>query len=239
MKIKRIMTFLLVIMALLAFTGCTQQPATSTGATTPAVSLTMSTTVDVISQATLSRYRENEIREYQGARLDPAVGPRDNSISGVQTVDLASYRLTIDGLVDQPVELLYDDVLAKTAVERRITLYCVEGWEATVLWRGVRLSELIALAGARQDANTVIFHCVDEYTTSLPLQTIVEKDLILAWDANGLPLPPEMGFPFIVVAEDKLGYKWARWVVRIELSADASYKGFWESRGFDNEADLD
>jgi DMSO/TMAO reductase YedYZ molybdopterin-dependent catalytic subunit len=224
---------------LLALAGCAQQAATSSGATTPAVTLTMSTTVDVVSQATLSRYRENEVREYQGVRLDPAIGPRDNSISGVQTVDLSSYRLTIDGLVDQPTVLLYDEVLARTAVERRITLYCVEGWEATVLWRGVQLSDLISLVGVKQEANTVIFHCVDDYTTSLPLQTIIEKELILAYDANGLPLPPEMGFPFIVVAEDKLGYKWARWVVRIELSADESYKGFWESRGFDNEADLD
>jgi DMSO/TMAO reductase YedYZ molybdopterin-dependent catalytic subunit len=236
---KRITVVSLAVTILLALAGCAQQAATSSGATTPAVTLTMSTTVDVVSQATLSRYRENEVREYQGVRLDPAIGPRDNSISGVQTVDLSSYRLTIDGLVDQPAVLLYDEVLARTAVERRITLYCVEGWEATVLWRGVQLSDLISLAGVKQEANTVIFHCVDEYTTSLPLQTIIEKELILAYDANGLPLPPEMGFPFIVVAEDKLGYKWARWVVRIELSADESYKGFWESRGFDNAADLD
>jgi DMSO/TMAO reductase YedYZ molybdopterin-dependent catalytic subunit len=236
---KRITVVSLAVTILLALAGCAQQAATSSGATTPAVTLTMSTTVDVVSQATLSRYRENEVREYQGVRLDPAIGPRDNSISGVQTVDLSSYRLTIDGLVDQPTVLLYDEVLARTAVERRITLYCVEGWEATVLWRGVQLSDLISLVGVKQEANTVIFHCVDDYTTSLPLQTIIEKELILAYDANGLPLPPEMGFPFIVVAEDKLGYKWARWVVRIELSADESYKGFWESRGFDNEADLD
>ncbi|MDD3214451.1 MAG: molybdopterin-dependent oxidoreductase, partial [Eubacteriales bacterium] len=64
------------------------------------------------------------------------------------------------------------------------------------------------------------------------------KELILAYDANGLDLPDEMGYPFIVVAEDKLGYKWARWVTRITLSDDADYAGFWESRGFTNEASI-
>ncbi|MDW7659323.1 MAG: hypothetical protein SCM11_19320, partial [Bacillota bacterium] len=97
MKIKLEIAFSLTVLVLSAFAGCAQQPVTSAGNTTTGVTLTTSPTVDVVSQATLSRYRENEIREYQGARLDPAVGPRDNSISGVQTVDLASYRLTIDG----------------------------------------------------------------------------------------------------------------------------------------------
>jgi DMSO/TMAO reductase YedYZ molybdopterin-dependent catalytic subunit len=195
--------------------------------------------VDVVSSATLARYRENEIRDYQGVRLDPAIGPADNSISGVQHVDLRNYRLTVDGLVGKPLDLSYDDVLNLTPVERLITLYCVTGWQATMLWRGVQLSELLDLASVDSEANTVIFHCADNYTTSMPLATIIDNKLIMAYQANGLPIPDEMGFPFIIVAEDKLGYKWARWVIRIELSADADYKGYWESRGFDNEADID
>lgn len=85
----------------------------------------------------------------------------------------------------------------------------------------------------------MIFHSVDGYTTSLPLSTIIDNKLIMASHSNGLPLPDEMGFPFIIVAEDKQGYKWARWVNQIELTADSNYKGYWESRGFDNQADLD
>ena len=73
----------------------------------------------------------------------------------------------------------------------------------------------------------------------MPLDTIIKKKLILAYEANGLILPAEMGYPFIVVAEDKLGYKWARWVTRIELSSDAKYQGYWEQRGFSNKADLE
>ena len=193
---------------------------------------------DTVSAATRSRYRENEIDQYQGARLDPAIGPRDNSIKGIQQVDIASYALSIGGLVNQPVELSYNQVRALDAHERLITLYCVEGWEATILWKGVLLDELIAMAGVKPEAVTVIFGSVDGYTTSLPLQTIKDKALILAYAANGLDLPPAMGYPFIVVAEDKLGYKWARWVNSIILSDDADYKGYWEQAGYPNEAEL-
>jgi len=195
--------------------------------------------LDTISQATLGRYRTGEVRDYQGLRLDPAIGPRDNSIQGVQTVDIKTYKLRIDGLVKAPIDLAYDTVLEMTPDQRRITLYCVEGWEASILWQGVRIRELIDLAGgATESAKTVIFHGVDGYTTSLSLYMIENWDIILAYKANDLPLPPEMGFPFIVVAERKYGYKWARWVTRIELSDDESYKGYWESRGWDNNASI-
>ncbi len=217
----------LLLASLFLFSGCSAQSPdqlTSSG--------------DTVSEATRSRYRVNEINQYQGAHLDPAIGPRDNSIKGIQQVDTASYTLSIGGLVDHPLSLSYNEVRALDAHERLITLYCVEGWEATILWKGILLDELIAMAGAKPEAVTVIFGSVDGYTTSLPLQTIREKSLILAYGANGLDLPPAMGYPFIVVAEEKLGYKWARWVNSITLSDDANYKGFWEQAGYSNEAEV-
>ena len=193
---------------------------------------------DVVSGATRTRYRKGEITEYNGARLDPAIGPRDNSIKGVQRVNIANYRLEITGLVENPLVLKYEEVLALEPYERRITLYCVEGWDATVLWEGVRIMEIIDMAKIDAKANTLIFHSVDGYTTSIPLQTVKDRDLILAYRANGLDLPPELGYPFIVVAEDKLGYKWARWVNGIELSDNQGYMGFWELNGYSNNADV-
>jgi DMSO/TMAO reductase YedYZ molybdopterin-dependent catalytic subunit len=191
---------------------------------------------DIVSQATMDRFRVNEIKEYQGANLDPSIGPRDNSIKGVQYVDIESYSLKLSGLVNTPKEIAYSDVMQLDVYERKITLYCVEGWEATILWKGALLEDIMGLAGIKSQANTVIFHSVDGYTTSMPLDTILSNQLIMAYGANGLDLPPEMGFPFIVVAEDKLGYKWARWVSEIELSDDPSYLGYWEQRGYNNDA---
>ena len=193
---------------------------------------------DGTTEATENRYSELEIREYEGTRLDPSVGPRDNSIAGIQNVELEGYTLKIKGLVQEEQSLTYEEILAMPAAEKLITLHCVEGWEATVLWEGVPIGELINLAEADGEANTVIFHCVDGYTTSMPLADILERNMILAYSSNGIPLPPALGFPFIVVAEDKWGYKWARWVDAIILSSDTEYKGYWEERGFGNGADL-
>jgi len=190
------------------------------------------------SNSVATRFREGEIREYEGARLDPAIAARDNSIKGAQQVDLANYRLKVTGEVESPLELQYKDVLALDPYERKITLYCVEGWSSTVLWKGSRIMDIIDAAHPLPTANTVIFHAIDGYTTSLPLEMIEDRDLILAYGANGLDLPVEMGYPFIVVAEDNAGYKWARWVTEIELSDDENYQGYWESRGYPTNADL-
>ncbi len=200
---------------------------------------TVNPEVDVHTEATLSRFRSLEIQEYEGKLLDPAIGPRDNSITGVQEIDISKYQLIITGLVNNEVSLSYEDVIELTSYERLITLHCVEGWDATILWEGVLLSDLIDLSEAKSNANTVIFHAEDGYTTSLPYSVIKDRQLILAYKANGIDLPNEMGYPFIVVAENKLGYKWARWVTKIELSSDDSYKGYWEALGYDNDAEYE
>jgi len=129
-------------------------------------------------------------------------------------------------------------VLAKDKYTRLITLYCTEGWKAQILWEGVLLEDLIKMANPNLSVNTVIFHASDGYTTSLSYDEIKNSQMILAYNANGIALPPELGYPFIVVAESKYGYKWARWVTEIELSSDASYQGYWESRGYSISGDL-
>lgn len=227
---RKTLLLLSLIIGLSFLIGCA---APSSGEETTAES-----SADAVSSATLSRFREGEIKEYKGANLDPAIGPRDNSINGVQHVDISSYTLKIQGLVNTPVDMTYDDVLKLDAYERKITLYCVEGWNATILWKGALLQDIMEKAGIQSGANTVIFHSVDGYTTSLPLETIISGQLILAYGANGLTLPDEMGYPFIFVAEDKQGYKWARWISEIELSDDPSYQGYWEERGYPNSGDF-
>ena len=194
--------------------------------------------IDIMSKPTELRYGALEIREYEGVRLDPSIGPRDNSIRGVQSVDLESYALKVTGLVNRDMLYTYEDVLSKEHHDRLIKLYCVEGWDATVLWTGVRLVDLLDDAGLKEESNTVIFHCIDGYTTSIPLTSIRERDMLLAFFSNGTTLPESLGFPFIVVAQDKLGYKWARWVTGIEASDNLDYKGYWEKRGYSNDAEV-
>jgi len=179
-----------------------------------------------------------EITEYQGVRLTPATSLRENSIGGVQSIDIDGYTLAIRGAVKNPLVLSYNEVLDRERYQKLVTLNCVEGWKAVIFWEGVLIRDLLDAAQPNSDAVTVIFHAHDGYTTSLPLATVQDKDLLLAHKANDNVLPERLGFPFIVVAEDKLGYKWARWVTAIELSSDADYKGFWEQRGYSNDASI-
>lgn len=179
-----------------------------------------------------------EVTEYEGTDLSSIADFRENSIKGPQYIDRDAYRLEIDGLVEKPAELSYEEVLENKQYKKRVTLNCVEGWSVDILWEGILLKDLFAEVGVKGSANTVIFHSEDGYTTSLPLQTILDRNMLLAYKMNDVVLPPERGFPFQLVAEDKLGYKWAKWITRIELSDDVNYKGYWEERGFNNDADI-
>jgi DMSO/TMAO reductase YedYZ molybdopterin-dependent catalytic subunit len=179
-----------------------------------------------------------EIREYQGEKLSSIDDFRENSIAGPQQVSLEDYELEITGLVDKPLTLTYDQVLDRKRYSKVVTLHCVEGWDVTILWEGVLLEDLLNQAGTQDSAVTVIFHAADGYTSSLPLEVIRQNKIMLAHKMNGVELPPERGFPFQVVAESKWGYKWVKWVTKIELSDDPNYRGYWESRGYNNDGDL-
>ena len=180
-----------------------------------------------------------EVREYEGLDLSSIDDFRENSIAGPQQVERDSYRLGISGLVDTPGNLSYEEVLAERSYRKLVTLDCVEGWSVDILWEGVLVRDLIQSTGPRPPADTVVFRAQDGYSTSLPLDYLLENEILLAYSMNGVELPPERGFPFQLVAEDKWGYKWIKWVTEIELTDDPTYRGYWESRGYSNSGDRD
>jgi DMSO/TMAO reductase YedYZ molybdopterin-dependent catalytic subunit len=180
-----------------------------------------------------------EIREYEGKDLSSINDFRENSIKGPQYISQDDYRLEIVGMVEKPLSLSYDEVLDRDQFKKVVTLHCVEGWDATILWEGVLIQDLLDEAGVMDGARIAIFHAEDGYTSSLPLDEIRDYELLLAHKMNGVTLPPERGFPFQVVAESKWGYKWVKWVTAIELSDDAEYQGTWEKRGYNNDGDID
>jgi DMSO/TMAO reductase YedYZ molybdopterin-dependent catalytic subunit len=108
----------------------------------------------------------------------------------------------------------------------------------TILWEGVLVRDVLADAKVRPEATTVIFSAADGYSTSLPLDYLADRDIMMAYAMNGVTLPPERGFPFQLVAEDRWGYKWIKWVTAVEVSADTSYRGYWERRGFSQDANI-
>ena len=87
-------------------------------------------------------------------------------------------------------------------------------------------------------ANTVIFYAADNYTTSLPIEYLYLDQILLAYNMNNVTLPAQFGYPFMLVAQSKWGYKWIKWVTKIEVSNNSSYEGYWESNGYSNSGDL-
>ncbi len=190
------------------------------------------------AQAPQNLYPE-QIRDYEGEPLSSIADVRENAIRGTQHLNQSGYRLTITGLVNKTIEYTYDEVINNhTSYQKVTTIHCIQGWSAKILWEGILLRDLIKEAGNTSQANTVIFTASDGYTTSLPLDYFFTKDILLAYKMNGLTIPPERGYPFQLVAETKFGYKWIKWLTKIELSDNANYRGYWESRGYSNDATI-
>ncbi|MCL5073470.1 MAG: molybdopterin-dependent oxidoreductase [Actinobacteria bacterium] len=188
----------------------------------------------------ISNTVEAEATEFQGTKLTPIAEQRNNALAGTQYIDRDTYRLTVDGLVENPLTLTYDDLLSYLQISWLMDLNCVEGWNFTAKWTGPELNSIFNDARVKSDAKIVIFHTTDvpEGYSSLDLSYIRDNNIIIALKLNDITLPQERGFPFQVVAKSKYGYKWAKWVTRIELSSDTGFRGYWESYGYNNNADV-
>jgi DMSO/TMAO reductase YedYZ molybdopterin-dependent catalytic subunit len=183
--------------------------------------------------------KSTEIQDYEGEKLSKVTVFRENSIRGPQQVDINNYRLQITGLVETPKQYTYDEIIKnKTKYKKAVTLDCVEGWSVKILWEGILVRELIAEAKPRPETKIIIFKAYDGYSTSFPIDYIMKNDILMAYKMNDIIIPAERGFPFELVAESKWGYKWIKWINEIELSADETYRGYWENRGYSNEGDL-
>ena len=180
-----------------------------------------------------------EVREYQGEKLSSVNDFRENTIKGPQYIDKESYQLQITGLVQNPKSYTYDEVINDYKNYKKVvTLNCVEGWSVNILWEGLLVKDLLKAAEPLPTAKVIILYAYDGYSTSFPLDYVINNDILMAYKINDITIPPERGFPFELVAESKWGYKWIKWITKIELSDDVNYRGYWESRGYSDNADL-
>lgn len=152
----------------------------------------------------------------------------------------ANWQLLVDGLVRKPLKLSLAQ-LRKLPTRTQITRHdCVEGWSAIGKWHGVPLGLLLQSAGLRGEARYIVFHCADRsgsipYYESIDLIDAFHPQTILAWGMNGSLLPVGHGAPLRLRVERQLGYKHAKYVMRVEavssLAAIHGGKGgFWEDR---------
>ncbi len=159
--------------------------------------------------------------------LDLGIKPR---------VDAASWRLKVDGAVNEPLELSYDELLALPQVEIEADFHCVTTWSRMDLrWVGVRFSDLVARAQPTEAARFVLCHALDDYTTNLPMHEALKDDVLIAHTVEGAPLPHEHGGPVRMITPQLYAWKGAKWISRIGLLADDKL-GFWERNGYSNSA---
>ncbi len=193
-------------------------------------------------------------REFSHADISPvfkpngSIDPQDADYLAHKAASFADYRLVIDGLVERPLSLSLAD-LRRQPSRTQITRHdCVEGWSAIGKWTGARLGPLLDQAGLKPNARYIVFHCADTleqtldgsgmYYESIDLIDAHHPQTILAYDLNDRPLPVANGAPLRLRVERQLGYKQAKYVVRLEAVEDYRHigrgnGGFWEDRGYE------
>ena len=185
-----------------------------------------------------------EISQYQGQNLTSVsdyieytnLHP-DVAIAGTQYINQTTYHLAITGMVFNHLNYTYDEVVSDFNSTLQVaTLLCVEGWSVTILWEGVPVNDLLQQAGVSPNATTLIFLASDGYSTSLPLNFVIQNNIMVAYKMNNVTLTPQTGWPFFLVAKGQYGYKWIEWLTEINVSNNSSYLGYWESRGYPNNA---
>jgi DMSO/TMAO reductase YedYZ molybdopterin-dependent catalytic subunit len=179
----------------------------------------------------------------------PGMSPEITATSDFYTVSknfidpqvaVAGWRLKIDGLVDNPMELTYEQLTALPASDGYYTLMCISNevggdlW-GNAHWRGVKLKYLLEQAGVHTDAFKAMFTAADDYKDSVKLANALDPDALLAWEMNGEPLKAEHGYPARLLIPGIYGMKNVKWLTGISIIND-DFKGFWQNQGWDDSA---
>jgi DMSO/TMAO reductase YedYZ molybdopterin-dependent catalytic subunit len=149
---------------------------------------------------------------------------------------LESWRLTIDGAVENPVHLDWNQFMALPQTDDISDFHCVTTWsKLNISWKGVRLIDLAALAQPKETATHILCYGYDEYTTNVSLEEALKPDVLLVHTVEGQPLPKEHGGPVRMITPQLYAWKGSKWISRIEFLTE-NKRGFWEERGYSNTA---
>ena len=151
-----------------------------------------------------------------------------------RTVHLApaDWTARFYGLIDPAFSLDWKGLLALPFTDQVCDLHCVTGWtKLDTRWRGVRLTQVLARSNVLPDAQHVLVHAAGGWTTNLPVEELLRDDVLLAYEYEGRPLPPEHGGPVRLLVPRLYFWKSAKWVEAFEFLAEERL-GFWETRGY-------
>jgi len=154
------------------------------------------------------------------------------SALGEPRIKLDKWRLSIIGLVENELNLSFEELQRLPQVELTRDFHCVTQWSIKdVVWEGARFREFASLAKVRPEAKWVMFHCADGYTTPVPLVDAIVEDSLIAIRMNGQPISAEQGFPARPFIPHLYAWKSAKWLARIEFIENYE-DGYWEARGY-------
>jgi len=158
------------------------------------------------------------------------------------TVDSSSWHLRVDGYVNNPFALSYQELLALPMQQQYESMMCVSNevggqYMSNALWEGVRLKDLLERAGVKTGAVKVVFYAVDDYSDSIHLDKALEPSTLLAVRMNGVTLPQGHGFPVRMLVPGIYGMKHCKWLTRIQVVTQ-DYQGYWQERGWSDPAPI-
>ena len=195
--------------------------------------------------------RRSMAQEFTEADLSPEFrgngteNPEDAEYQALAAHGFEDWKLVVDGLVQEPAALTLSELRAMPSRTQITRHDCVEGWSAIGKWTGVPLSHVLGLVRLQPDARYVVFHCADpmwgtpeKYYESIDLEDAMHPQTILAYELNGKTLPIKNGAPLRVRIERQLGYKMAKYIMRIEVvstfeNIGGGKGGYWEDRGYE------
>jgi DMSO/TMAO reductase YedYZ molybdopterin-dependent catalytic subunit len=152
-------------------------------------------------------------------------------------IDRARWQLKLTGLVDNPVALDWAAFMALPQSRVEADMHCVTRWSQLDMdWEGVLARELVMLSQPHEAARFVTIHGYDGYTTNLPLEALLDDDVLIAYRVFGEPLSMDHGWPARMVVPKRYAWKGAKWISAIEFH-ERDRPGFWEVRGYHNDAD--
>ncbi|MBI2918607.1 MAG: molybdopterin-dependent oxidoreductase [Chloroflexi bacterium] len=177
--------------------------------------------------------------------LSPEITPNEDFYSVSKnisdpSVSATDWKLTVDGLVDRPLALSYEQLKSLPPVTQFLTLECISNEVGGDLmgnarWTGVALSTLLKEASVRPGVRKVVLHAADDYSDSITLDKALEPGTVIAYEMNGVALPDGHGFPARLLVPGIYGMKNVKWLTRVEL-VDYDYQGYWQQRGWSDSA---
>lgn len=178
-------------------------------------------------------------------RSNGTAEPDTDAYRALSAGGFAAYALVVGGLVESPRTFTLNAIRALPSRTQITRHDCVEGWSAIAKWKGARLSALLAQVEPRREARYVVLRCADPmddagtafYYESIDLDDAYHEQTILAYELNDAPLPVANGAPLRLRVERQLGYKHAKYVMRIDLvesfaGIEGGKGGYWEDRGY-------